>query len=77
MADKIEYSSINCLRCRHALLFLGTREFHEGTRWGVLGELAELFVHKERLELYACAECGHVEFFVEGVGDELRQAAAE
>ena len=40
---------------------------------GRFGELAELFVSKETFELYACSRCGHVEFFVEGVGDELRR----
>jgi hypothetical protein len=44
VADDLEYSAANCVRCGQALLFMGTRDFHEGTRWGVLGELAELFV---------------------------------
>jgi hypothetical protein len=61
------------MRCGQALLFMGTRDFHEGTRWGVLGELAELFVNRERFELFGCPNCGHVEFFVEGVGDDFRR----
>lgn len=73
MAGEIVYTAINCVRCQQPLAYLGKRDFHEGTRWGVFGELAELFVSKESFEMYACARCGHVEFFVEGVGDELRE----
>jgi hypothetical protein len=62
-------SSTTCLRCSGDLEFLGTREFHEGGRWGVLGDLAELFVNRERLDVYACPSCGHVEFFLDGVGE--------
>lgn len=60
-----------CLRCHTRIEFLGTKEFHEGTRWGLLGELGELFVNKERFDIYACPKCGHVEFFVQGVGSRL------
>jgi hypothetical protein len=73
MAKDVTYTSANSLRCNVPLAYLGTRDFHEGTRWGVFGEIAELFVNKESFELYACPRCGHVEFFVEGVGEELRQ----
>ncbi len=73
MAKDIQLTATNCVRCQLPLAYLGTRDFHEGTRWGVFGELAELFVSKETFELYACSRCGHVEFFVEGVGDELRR----
>jgi hypothetical protein len=55
-----------CLRCDAQLHCLGTKKFHEGVRWGVLGDLAELFVNRESFEVYVCPRCGHVEFFVEG-----------
>jgi hypothetical protein len=55
-----------CLRCDAQLHCLGTKMFHEGVRWGVLGDLAELFVNRESFEVYVCPRCGHVEFFVEG-----------
>ncbi len=61
-----------CPRCDVALAYVGTKAFHEGTRWGVLGELGELFVNKERLDVYSCPRCGRVEFFVDGVGEEFR-----
>lgn len=69
---KPKQSPINCVRCDSPLYFLGIREFHEGTRIGFLGDIAELFQHREELEMFACGSCGHVEFFVEGVGEEAR-----
>ncbi len=65
-------SPIDCLRCQQPLYFLGVREFHEGARVGVFGDLFELFQDREELDLFACGSCGHVEFFIGGVGDELR-----
>jgi hypothetical protein len=63
---------MRCPRCDVALDYVGTRDFHEGTRWGVLGDLGELFVHKEHFDVYACPRCGRVEFFVDGIGEEFR-----
>ncbi len=63
---------LQCLRCAVRLDYVGTKKFHEGTRWGVLGELGELFVNKERFDVYVCPQCGKVELFVDGVGEDLR-----
>lgn len=63
---------LTCLRCPGTLEHLGTRRFHEGTNWGVLGELGELFVKREQFDIYACPRCGKVEFFVDGVGEAHR-----
>jgi predicted nucleic-acid-binding Zn-ribbon protein len=62
---------IECPRCRTGLEYLGKKRFHEG---GHLTHilLGDLFVNREEFELYACSQCGHVEFFLEGVRDELR-----
>jgi hypothetical protein len=51
---------------------MGTRDFHEGKRWGMLGDLGELFVNKQRFDVYSCPRCGLVEFFIDGVGDAAR-----
>lgn len=52
-----------CLRCGGPMRHRGTREFHEGSRaQEVL--LGELFVGRERLDLYACDACRRVEFFI-------------
>lgn len=48
------------------------RDFHEGTRVGFVGDFFELFQTPEELDMFACGACGHVEFFIGGVGDELR-----
>ena len=37
-----------------------------------LGDLGELFVNKERFDVYCCPRCGRVEFFVDGIGEEYR-----
>ena len=61
-----------CPRCEVSLKYIGTRQFHEGTRWGILGDLGEIFVNREKFDVYVCPACGRVEFFVEGVGEEHR-----
>ncbi len=70
--EPVTVVSLNCLRCDVALEHVGTKRFHEGARWGVLGELGELFVKRERFDVYACPRCGHVEFFLDGVGEAHR-----
>lgn len=62
-------AALRCLRCKTPMAKVGSKEFHEGSRWGVIGNLGELFVNKEALDMYACPSCGKVEFFL----PELRQ----
>ena len=64
--------TVDCLRCHTPLERVGTKTFHEGTNWGMLGELGELFVKRSRFDVYRCPRCGHVEFFLDGVGEDLR-----
>ena len=66
---------LRCSRCDRALQFVGTKSLHEGTNWGILGEIGEFFVKRESLDFYYCPRCGRVEFFVDGVGEDLRQRA--
>jgi hypothetical protein len=61
-----------CPRCETALEYVGTKSFHEGTRWGFLGDIGELFVNKENFDIYVCKRCGRVELFVDGIGEEFR-----
>lgn len=63
---------ITCPHCKVMLAYAGTKKFHEGTRWGVLGDIGELFVQKETFDVYYCPRCGKVDFFVDGIGEELR-----
>ena len=59
-----------CVRCQTPLTYVAERDFREGTGgWLLLGELGALFETATRLELWACESCGHVEFFVPGVGE--------
>jgi len=69
---KVGKPPLACPRCDRKLDYVGTKAFHEGTRWGALGDLGELFVKKERFDVYCCPVCGRVEFFVDGIGEEFR-----
>jgi hypothetical protein len=71
-ASSEEKHPLHCQRCERELDFVGTKAFHEGTRWGALGDLGELFVNRERFDVYVCPRCGRVEFFVDGIGEEFR-----
>jgi hypothetical protein len=75
--EPVVVKTVACLRCEAALEHVGTKRFHEGTRWGVFGELGELFVKRDRFDVYACPMCGHVEFFLDGVGEEHRPTEPE
>lgn len=67
-----ELDPMQCARCAASLEYYGTKKFHEGTRVGVFGELAELFQNRESFDVYVCPRCGRVEFFLDGVGEEFR-----
>jgi hypothetical protein len=43
---------ISCSSCNVHLQYAGTKNFHEGKRWGILGDLGELFVNKEKFDVY-------------------------
>lgn len=58
------HKPMGCLRCSSFLVHAGTKKFPPGSNLGVLG--SELLASKETLEMYVCAECGHVEFFAFG-----------
>ena len=64
--------NLTCSSCKVTLAYAGTKKFHEGTRWGLLGDLGELFVNKETFDVYYCQSCGKVEFYVDGIGEEGR-----
>ena len=72
MAMTEETKEVICTRCSVPMNFSGTKNFHEGTRWGIMGELGEMFVNKEQFDVYVCPNCGVVEFFVDQVGEHLR-----
>lgn len=55
-----------CTRCDGRLIFLGRKDFHEGTRaWGfIFGDLGELLTGGEEIEMWTCDSCGHIDFFM-------------
>ncbi|HSE20848.1 MAG TPA: hypothetical protein VLB68_04295 [Pyrinomonadaceae bacterium] len=58
----------DCLRCGTELTHAGSKLFHEGMKLGALGDFAELFVARTKLEMYVCSRCFRVEFFVSEFG---------
>jgi len=50
--DDIELESpqdlnpIACARCDQELQYVGTKRLHEGTNWGIFGELGKLFIKR-------------------------------
>jgi len=63
---------IDCLRCKIPLIYSGQFNFHEGGKLGVLGNLFEIFVNREKFDLYLCPKCGKVEFFAPVNDSELK-----
>jgi hypothetical protein len=61
-----ETADTGCTRCDAPLIYLGEKKFHEGdTGLGFLfGSMQELFENRQRIEMWACEDCGHVEFFM-------------
>ena len=69
-------SVLPCARCNTEMQTLGTRTLPGASTGGILGELSELFTDREKMEVFACPNCGRVEFFVEGVGQANRSVVA-
>jgi hypothetical protein len=67
------FNPMTCPRCEQPLEYAGAKRFHEGTNWGALGEIGEFFVKREQFDVYVCPNCGRVEFFIRGIGDEFRK----
>ena len=74
MTEQNDHTTLKYLRCDRPLTFVGTREFHEGPGGGLFSDLTELFMKKEIFDVYVCQNCGHVEFFVNGLGEQLRHS---
>ncbi len=59
-----------CPRCQVPLTCAGTKNFHEGSAiWDLMGGV---FKNRVALDAYFCPRCGRAEFFVAGVGEDLR-----
>lgn len=65
---------LNCLRCGAAMRFSGREKLQLGQTGWLLGDLPNLIAGAMRLDIYACPDCGKVEFFLPGdSSDELPQ----
>lgn len=65
---------LNCLRCELQMVHAGTRRFRheESFSLSILGFNLSPDLLDYRYDIYICRNCGKVEFFIDGVGDELR-----
>ena len=61
-----ENKHVDCIRCKIALDYHGNFTFNENTRSGSLGNLLEVFINKESIDIYSCPECGKIEFYLPG-----------
>ena len=48
--DKQSVKEIDCLRCKVPLAFSGNFKFHEGTRFGIFGNLFEALTNRESFD---------------------------
>ena len=65
---------LNCLRCDQKMTHAGTRKFRreESISLTFLGFELTPDLLNHRYDVYVCTNCGKTEFFVDGIGDELR-----
>lgn len=58
--------ALSCLRCNQRMAPMGHLRLHEGSQAApfLLGNLGELFVHREGFDGFACEGCGKVELFL-------------
>jgi hypothetical protein len=68
---------VRCLRCDGPTKYVRTRAFRHAGLGSLLGDLLHLDDDSEELDLHVCPKCGHVEFFVSGIGEECRGDPAE
>ena len=62
-SDRIDPKRLNCLRCRTTMRFEETIKLHEGSNWGIIGNLGHLLTNKKSFDIYLCPNCDKIEFF--------------
>ena len=64
MADEEPVEEVDddtgCTRCDAPLIFLGRKDFHEGGFF----MMTAMLEGRTNIEMWACSDCGHVEFFM-------------
>lgn len=56
--------NISCLRCNTEMNHTGTKKFQLGETGWVLGDLPNLLAGSMEVDIYTCASCGKIEFFI-------------
>lgn len=57
--DSKNNKELDCLRCKSRMVYTGEYKFHEGPI-----PIFELLQNRETYDLFACPQCGKVEFFI-------------
>lgn len=69
--EKKANAKLFCLRCKRLLAHAGTRAFRDDDLMSIK-VLGFEMNRSDRYDIYICQNCGKAEFFIDGVGDELR-----
>ena len=55
--------NLDCLRCGHKMEHVKTESLQLGQTGWILGDLPNLLAGSLEVEIYACSDCGKLEFF--------------
>lgn len=58
---------LKCLRCTSVMKKTGTMQIQDHSSWDI-----SLFRDFKSFDVFVCPRCGKAEFFVDGLGEELR-----
>ena len=67
-ASEVKPRDLTCLRCGASMTAVRRMRFHESTRMEAFlyGGIDQPFFNREPFDIYACEDCGKVEFFLAG-----------
>ena len=68
--------AIQCLRCKHKMEHVKREKLQLGRQGWILGDLPNLIAGAMEVDIFACPDCGKIEFFLpneEGNAEKLPQ----
>ena len=65
-------ATTTCAACHTGLSRIGSQPLRDKATGDTLGTLGGLFADCDQLDVYVCPRCGRVEFFVEGISQQIR-----